>query len=385
MLAQKRATSSGRSSTRNAQPWLKPAFGARTALASIRSTDGRVDRPLRVASDHPARAYDVLELHEGDHVLCPLTSSRCGATSRRSAGRRRSGGYFRSPFASAERECRRVVPRAVRGPRPRRRARRRTATWWPGGGPTGRRRRTRCSPARTSTPSSTAGRTTARSAWSRRWPPSTCCATAGVVPTRPIGVGVFVEEEGSRFGLACLGSRLATGTIDAGTAPARSGTATACVLDARTRGRRRARRTADLLAGVGCFVELHVEQGRDLVDREAAGRGGQPRSGRTAATASSSPARPTTRAPPAMEDRHDPMLTYAMTVLAANKQARLAGQRATFGRLDVRPQRHQRGPVPGHRLAGRARPSPPRTSRRCWPTWSGWPRSAPAGTAPRCR
>jgi N-carbamoyl-L-amino-acid hydrolase len=38
-----------------------------------------------------------------------------------------------------------------------------------------------------------------------------------------------------------------------------------------------------------------------------------------------------------MEDRHDPMLTYAMTVLAANKQARLAGSRATFGRVDVRP------------------------------------------------
>ena len=38
-----------------------------------------------------------------------------------------------------------------------------------------------------------------------------------------------------------------------------------------------------------------------------------------------------------MEDRHDPMLTYAMTVLAANKQARVAGQRATFGRVEVTP------------------------------------------------
>src|SRR5829696_1037154 len=33
----------------------------------------------------------------------------------------------------------------------------------------------------------------------------------GFVPSRPLGVSVFVEEEGSRFGLACLGSRLATG------------------------------------------------------------------------------------------------------------------------------------------------------------------------------
>jgi N-carbamoyl-L-amino-acid hydrolase len=31
------------------------------------------------------------------------------------------------------------------------------------------------------------------------------------------------------------------------------------------------------------------------------------------------------------------MLTYAMTALAANKQARLSGQRATFGRIDVAP------------------------------------------------
>ena len=38
-----------------------------------------------------------------------------------------------------------------------------------------------------------------------------------------------------------------------------------------------------------------------------------------------------------MEDRADPMLTYAMTALAANKQARLAEQRATFGRLEVVP------------------------------------------------
>jgi N-carbamoyl-L-amino-acid hydrolase len=38
-----------------------------------------------------------------------------------------------------------------------------------------------------------------------------------------------------------------------------------------------------------------------------------------------------------MEDRRDPMLTYAMTALEANKQARAAGQRATFGRLEVAP------------------------------------------------
>ncbi|MCW2793598.1 MAG: amidase, hydantoinase/carbamoylase family, partial [Nocardioides sp.] len=35
----------------------------------------------------------------------------------------------------------------------------------------------------------------------------------GFVPSKPIGVSVFAEEEGSRFGLACLGSRLASGAM----------------------------------------------------------------------------------------------------------------------------------------------------------------------------
>src|ERR1700712_699297 len=33
----------------------------------------------------------------------------------------------------------------------------------------------------------------------------------GVSPSRPVVVGAFADEEGSRFGLACLGSRLPTG------------------------------------------------------------------------------------------------------------------------------------------------------------------------------
>ena len=79
-----------------------------------------------------------------------------------------------------------------------------------------------------------------------------------------------------------------------------------------------------------------MEQGRDLVDRDVAvgvaseiwphGRY------RFDFTGEANHAG-TTR----MEDRRDPMLTYAMTALAANKQARLAGQRATFGRLEVAP------------------------------------------------
>jgi N-carbamoyl-L-amino-acid hydrolase len=83
-------------------------------------------------------------------------------------------------------------------------------------------------------------------------------------------------------------------------------------------------------------VELHVEQGRDLVDRGSA-IGVASRiwpHGRYRFDITGEPNHAgTTR----MEDRQDPMLTYAMTALAANKQARVAGQRATFGRIDTRP------------------------------------------------
>jgi N-carbamoyl-L-amino-acid hydrolase len=159
----------------------------------------------------------------------------------------------------------------------------------------------------------------------------------GFAPGRPIAVAAFAEEEGSRFGLACLGSRLAVGVTTPEQARAladRDGVRLEEAMAAA--GLEPALGPADWLRDVGCFVELHVEQGRDLVDRDrpvgVAGaiwphgryrfdfRGEANHAGTTL-----------------MEDRHDPMLTYAMSALAANKQARLAGQRATFGRLEVAP------------------------------------------------
>ena len=159
----------------------------------------------------------------------------------------------------------------------------------------------------------------------------------GVVPSRPVVVGAFAEEEGSRFGLACLGSRLATGATTPDAAASlrdRSGTPVAESMSAA--GLSPSLGPADWVARIGCFLELHVEQGRDLVDRSAPiglateiwphGRY------RFDFTGEANHAG-TTR----MEDRRDPMLTYAMTALAADKQARRAGQRATFGRVEVAP------------------------------------------------
>ncbi|MCW2761906.1 MAG: allantoate amidohydrolase [Marmoricola sp.] len=159
----------------------------------------------------------------------------------------------------------------------------------------------------------------------------------GVVPNRPIAIGAFAEEEGSRFGIACLGSRLASGATSpeqAATLRDRDGVP---LLDAMSAaGLEPALGRASWLDRVGCFVELHVEQGRDLVDRDARvglATGIWPHGRYRFDFTGNANHAGTTR----MEDRHDPMLSFAMTALAASEQARAAGQRATFGRMDVAP------------------------------------------------
>ncbi|WP_364516226.1 allantoate amidohydrolase [Nocardioides sp. LML1-1-1.1] len=161
----------------------------------------------------------------------------------------------------------------------------------------------------------------------------------GVTPARRLGVAAFVEEEGSRFGRACLGSRLAVGATswaEARELTDRDGVRLGDVVEGGT---------STLLDGVEAYVELHVEQGRGLVDRDApvgVHSGIWPHGRYRYDIAGRADHAGTTR----MEDRADPMLTYAMTALAANKQARLSGQRATFGRIDVRP--NGTNAVPSH-------------------------------------
>ncbi|MEV4522947.1 allantoate amidohydrolase [Micromonospora tulbaghiae] len=157
---------------------------------------------------------------------------------------------------------------------------------------------------------------------------------AGVTPDRPVVVAAFVEEEGARFGVPCLGSRLLTDEIDVDRAAGlrdQAGTTFAEAL-----GERPAGADPALLGRFAAFVELHVEQGRALVDLDAPvavasaiwphGRW------RFDFTGEGNHAG-TTR----MADRRDPMLTYAFTVLAANKEARLRDAHATVGRVSVEP------------------------------------------------
>lgn len=161
---------------------------------------------------------------------------------------------------------------------------------------------------------------------------------SGWVPSRPLGVVNFTDEEGGRFGVACLGSRLATGAIATDTALALRDDAGDSLADVlRSRGHDpRAAGPAEWLTDVKYYVELHVEQGRWLAPHETAvgvasaiwphGRyrfefcGEGNHAGATA-----------------MADRHDPMLAYAATVLAARELATSSGQRATLGRVLVEP------------------------------------------------
>jgi N-carbamoyl-L-amino-acid hydrolase len=160
-----------------------------------------------------------------------------------------------------------------------------------------------------------------------------------VTPRRPLCIVVFTEEEGARFGVPCLGSRLLTGAYDPARALAlrdRDGirlveALTSAGVDPAGVGPDPVR-----LGQIGRFVELHVEQGRGLadLDRPVGVAGAIWPHGRWRLTVTGEANHAgTTR----MGDRHDPMLTVAYTVLAANKEARLRGARATVGRVVVEP------------------------------------------------
>jgi N-carbamoyl-L-amino-acid hydrolase len=149
----------------------------------------------------------------------------------------------------------------------------------------------------------------------------------GFKPRKPIGVAAFAEEEGSRFGLACLGSRLFTGALD----PAvrlvdRDGVALSQVITP-------AGKRPDILERIGCFIELHIEQGRAL-DRAVGVASAIWPHGRWRLDFTGEPNHAGTTL---MGERRDPMLTFAFTVLAANKEARLRGAHATIGRVAVTP------------------------------------------------
>ena len=162
---------------------------------------------------------------------------------------------------------------------------------------------------------------------------------ARVEPVRRVGVVAFTEEEGARFGMACLGSKLLTGAVtpeaareltDAdgvSLAEAMAGAG----LDPEAIGP-----DPELVGRIEAFVELHIEQGIALAGTGAAvgvaesiwphGRWRIDFTGRADHAG-------TTK----LADRSDPMLPFAATVLAARTVAAELKSLATFGRVAAEP------------------------------------------------
>ena len=162
---------------------------------------------------------------------------------------------------------------------------------------------------------------------------------AGHTPRVPVAVTSFVDEEGARFGIACAGSRVLTGQL----APERAlaltdadGTTYAEALRAAGRDPEQLGPDPETLARVGAFVELHVEQGRALVDL-----------GAPVAVASDIwphgrwrfdfPGEANHAGTTRLEDRRDAMLGYADLVLGARHVATQRGCVATVGKVHVTP------------------------------------------------
>ncbi len=163
-----------------------------------------------------------------------------------------------------------------------------------------------------------------------------------VTPRRPLALVCFAEEEGGRFGLPCLGSRLMTGAVEPEYVRRLHDADGISFADAARRGgvdSTAVGRDPARLANIGAFVELHVEQGRLLQSADpnaAIGVGSQiVAHGRWRITvAGEGNHAGTTRA----ADRHDPMLPAAAAVLAARRVlAGHDGAVATVGRLQPTP------------------------------------------------
>ena len=166
----------------------------------------------------------------------------------------------------------------------------------------------------------------------------------GVQPRRPLAIACFTDEEGGRFGVACIGSRLAGGVL----APDRAlalrdvdGVTFAEALTAAGRDPQALGAEPDRLARIGAFVELHVEQGRGLIDMNAAvgvGTAVLPH-GRWRVDIAGQPNHAGTTL---IADRRDPMMGLAVLIESARREAAERDSishaaRATVGKVQCTP------------------------------------------------
>ncbi|HEY8882548.1 MAG TPA: allantoate amidohydrolase, partial [Dermatophilaceae bacterium] len=163
--------------------------------------------------------------------------------------------------------------------------------------------------------------------------------TKGFAPACPIAVVNFIDEEGARFGIACAGSRLITGKLDADTARGLRDTDGVTMAEAMTAAGHDTEHVGpdeETLRRIGTYVELHIEQGRGLIDLGrpvAVGSVIRPHGRWRIDLEGEANHAGTTR----LEDRRDPMLALATTVLAAREAATAQGCVATVGKVRVEP------------------------------------------------
>jgi len=168
-----------------------------------------------------------------------------------------------------------------------------------------------------------------------------CCALEAVATVleaggprrRPLAVTAFVDEEGARFRTPCFASMAIVGDLDVdhvlevmGDAPAIHGVTRESLLEGRAQ-----------LDHVGCFLEVHVEQGKALVDRGLALGIADvlaPRQRWRAVFEGESNHAGTTP----MAGRRDALVQAARFVLAVDEAARARpGAVGTVGRVEVAP------------------------------------------------
>jgi N-carbamoyl-L-amino-acid hydrolase len=161
----------------------------------------------------------------------------------------------------------------------------------------------------------------------------------GVEPTRPVAVVAFADEEGGRFGVPTFGSRVLAGVLDPPDLLERADqdgvtvaeALAAAGIDPGGLGPDPAR-----VGRLGALVELHVEQGRGLVDLGqpvGLGTGIWPHGRWRLTLTGEANHAGTTR----LADRRDPMLGLAAAVLAARAAATELDAVATVGRVLVEP------------------------------------------------
>lgn len=163
----------------------------------------------------------------------------------------------------------------------------------------------------------------------------------GVVSDRPLAIVAFPEEEGGRFGLACLGSQLMTGEVTPDRARNLRDSDGNSYADAFSRSGLNPvhmGRDDEALGRIAAFVELHVEQGRGLIDLSQPVAIGSSILGhgrwRLTVTGEGNHAGATR-----MADRRDPMVAAALIISAVRDITTTYEQaRATVGRIQ---------PIPG--------------------------------------